>query len=130
MARKPSKGPTERELDILQVLWGQGESSVREVQQCLAASEEISFTSVQTVLQIMFDKGLVGRELKGRSYVYRPAISQEAVQRTLLTNLLDRAFGGSAKALVSRALDVKRTSMEDLDEIRALLDEARRSDDA
>ena len=129
MARKPSAGPTERELDILQVLWEQGECGVRQVHHRLAEAEEISFTSVQTMLQIMFDKGLVERELHGRSYTYRAAISREETQRTLLTNLLDRAFGGSASALVSRALDVKRASQEELDEIRALIDEARRNDD-
>jgi BlaI family penicillinase repressor len=130
MARKPSSGPTERELDILHVLWQRGRGSVREVHERLSESEEVSFTSVQTMLQIMFDKGLVERELQGRSYVYRAAASQEETQRTLLADLLERAFGGSAKALVSRALDVKRASREELDEIQALLDEARRERDA
>lgn len=130
MARKPRQGPTERELDILRVLWEDGRCSVREVHGRLAESEAISFTSVQTMLQIMFDKGLVERELLGRSYVYGARESQEETQRTLLTDLLERAFGGSAKTLVSRALDVKRATREELDEISALIDEARRNDDA
>jgi BlaI family transcriptional regulator, penicillinase repressor len=130
MARRPSRGPTERELEILQALWTNGKSSVRAVHEHLSESEEISFTSVQTMLQVMFDKGLAQRELQGRTYLYRAATSQEDAQRTLLADLLDRAFGGSAKALVSRALDVKRATNEELDELHALLDEARRVDDA
>lgn len=130
MARKPSRGPTERELEILQVLWQDGTRSVREVHERLAETEAISFTTVQTMLQVMFDKGLTQRELQGRSYVYRAATSQEEAQRTLLADLLDRAFGGSAKALVSRALDVRRATPEELDELRALLDDARSASDA
>jgi BlaI family penicillinase repressor len=130
MARKASTGPTERELDILHVLWEGGRCSVREVRERLARNEDVSFTSVQTMLQVMHDKGLVERELQGRSYIYRAAASREDAQRTLLANLLDKAFGGSAKALVSRALDVRRASREELDEIQALLDEARRESDA
>jgi predicted transcriptional regulator len=130
MARRPSRGPTERELEILQVLWHDGTRSVREVHERLSETEEISFTTVQTMLQVMFDKGLTQRELQGRSYVYRAATSQEEAQRTLLADLLDRAFGGSAKALVSRALDAKRATNEELDELRALLDAVRSADDA
>lgn len=128
MARKASSGPTERELDILNVLWEHAKASVREVHEDLAQNEEISFTSVQTMLQIMFDKRLVGRELLGRSYCYWPLASREDTQRTLLTNLLDKAFGGSAKALVSRALDVQRASPQELQEISALIEEARDED--
>lgn len=129
MARKPTHGPTDRELDILQVLWSEGECSVREVHQRLSAREKISFTSVQTMLQIMFDKGLVSRDLAGRSYVYRASESREETQGSLLLNLLDRAFGGSAKALVSRALQSGRASAQELEEIQALLDAAREEAD-
>lgn len=130
MARRPTTGPTERELEILQVLWRHGRSTVRQVHEQLAKEEEISFSAVQTMLQIMFDKGFAKRELNGRTYDYWAVTSQEETQRTLLNDLLDRAFGGSAKALVSRALDVKRASAEELDEIQALLDQAKEASDA
>lgn len=130
MARRPTTGPTERELEILQVLWQQGRCTVRQVHERLAKVEEVSFSTIQTMLQVMFDKGLVERELTGRTYAYRAVTSQEEAQRTLLADLLERAFGGSAKALVSRALDVKRASTEELAEIQALLDEARGAADA
>lgn len=130
MARKPTTGPTERELEILKVLWQHGRGTVRQVHELLAQKEQISFSTVQTMLQIMFDKGLVARDLEGRTYEYWAASSQEDTQRTLLGDLMDRAFGGSAQALVSRALDVKRASAEELDEIQRLLDEAREARDA
>lgn len=130
MARKGTTGPTERELDILHILWDRGRSSVRDVHAVLEEEEGLSFTSVQTMLQIMFEKELVGRELEGRSYVYWPRLTREEAQSTLLGDLLERAFGGSAKALVSRALDVKQVSEAELEEIRRLLDEAEGADHA
>lgn len=128
MARKASSGPTERELDILNVLWEHGELNVRGVHERLSHKEKLSFNSVQTILQIMFDKGHVERELHGRSYSYRAKRSQRDVQTGLLLNLLDRAFGGSAKSLISRALEVKWASPTELEEISQLLDEARHRD--
>lgn len=130
MARRPSRGPTERELEILQVLWGNGTCSVRDVHERLSQDEATSFSTVQTMLQVMFEKGLVERDLRGRTFLYRAAVEREETQRTLLADLLERAFGGSAKALVSRALDVKRPKADELEEIQALLDQARRGDDA
>ncbi len=126
MARKASAGPTERELDILDVLWVRGRAGVRDVHAALNEREKLSFTAVQTMLQIMFDKGLVGRHLEGRSYVYWAAVTREEAQTALLGDLLDRAFGGSAAALMSRALDVKRATKAELDEIEALIEKARR----
>lgn len=126
MARKASAGPTERELDILDVLWVRGRAGVRDVHAALNEREKLSFTAVQTMLQIMFDKGLVSRHLEGRSYVYWAAVTREEAQTTLLGDLLDRAFGGSAAVLMSRALDVKRATKAELDEIEALIEKARR----
>lgn len=121
MARPPTQGPTDRELDILHVLWETDRSNVRDVHSALNENEPLSFTSVQTMLQIMYDKGLVDRELQGRSYQYWALVSQVQTQRNLVANLIDRAFGGSARALVSRALDVHPASAQELAEIRALL---------
>lgn len=125
MARKANTGPTERELDILAVLWHGERHSVREVHEALHERFHLSFTSVQTMLQIMFEKGLVERELMGRSYVYRASVTREEAQTTLLEDLLERAFGGSAAALVSRALDVRPTTQAELDEIEATIERAR-----
>ena len=130
MARRLSTGPTERELEILQALWRRGKGTVRQLHELLTSEEEVSFSAVQTMLQIMFEKGFVARELENRTYVYWAVVSQDESQRTLLSDLLDRAFGGSAKALVSRALDVRRASKEELDEIQLLIDAAREAGNA
>lgn len=81
------------------------------------------------MLQVMFDKGLVARELVGRTFVYRPAVGRQETQGSLVADLLERALGGSAKALVSSALDAKRLTAEELAEIRALIDEASAAED-
>lgn len=128
MARRKTVGPTERELEILEVLWELDESgvgaSVRDVHEALSRDERVSFTSVQTMLAVMFEKGWASRRLEGRGYVYEPAVSKEDVQRTLVQDLLERAFDGSAKRLVSRALDVTPVNDSELEEIRRLIDEA------
>lgn len=129
MTRRVIGGPTDRELEILQVLWRLGRCSVRDVHDALLESEEVSFTTVQTMLQVMFDKGLVERELVRRAYWYWPAESQAETQTTLVRSLMERAFGGSAKALVSRALDSRRSTPAELDEIQKLLDAAREAQD-
>lgn len=129
MARRGLVSPTDRELEILQVLWGLGKGSVRDVHEVMLESEEVSFTTVQTMLQVMFGKGLVGRELVRRTYSYWPVVSQVETQSTLVASLVERAFGGSANALVSRALDLKRVSRAELDEIQELLDAAREAQD-
>src|SRR5690554_2237642 len=129
MTRRAVAGPTDRELEILQVLWPLGRSSVRDVHEAMLESEEVSFTTVQTMLQVMFDKGLVERELVRRTYWYWPAETQIETQTTLVNTLMERAFGGSAKALVSRALDARRSTPEELDEIQKLLDAAREAHD-
>lgn len=89
----------------------------------------MAFSTVQTMLQVMFDKGLVARELVGRTFFYRPAVGRQETQGSLVADLLERAFGGSAKALVSSALDAKRLTAEELAEIRALIDEASAAED-
>ena len=123
MPRPRSTGPTDRELDLLAVLWNHGPSTVRDVHQALG--EDAGFTTIQTMLQVMHDKSLVTRQKKGRTYVYRAAVTEEQTQRTLVTDLLERAFGGSAKVLVSRALDAHPASEEELAEIEELIRQAR-----
>lgn len=122
MARPPTQGPTDRELDILHVLWAADRSNVRDVHRVLSENERLSFTSVQTMLQIMYDKGLVDRELQGRSYQYWALVTQAETQRSLVSNLIDRAFGGSARALVTRALDAHPASAEELAQIKDLIE--------
>ena len=104
--------PTDAELAILRVLWERGPSTVRQVHESL--------------MQIMAEKGLVGRDETDRTHVYAPRRSEEHTQRQLLQDLLDRAFGGSALKLVMQALSTKKSSPEELAQIRQLLDEGER----
>jgi predicted transcriptional regulator len=121
--------PTEAELSILRVLWERGPSTVREVHEAIvrgrAGAKATGYTTVLKLLQIMTEKGLVTRDERMRSHVYRARWSEDTTQRQLVTDLLDRAFGGSAARLVMQALDVSPASAEELKEIRRLIDERR-----
>jgi predicted transcriptional regulator len=124
MTRTPQR-PTEAELEILRVLWERGPSTVRQVHESLAEQRETGYTTTLKLMQIMADKGLVTRDESSRTHVYAAKASQENTQRQLVNDLVDRAFGGSAAELVLRALSSHKTSNEELDEIRRLIDEAR-----
>jgi BlaI family transcriptional regulator, penicillinase repressor len=118
--------PTKLELTILRALWDAGPSSVRDVQKVLQASRPTGYTTVLKMLQIMTEKGLVERDETVRPQIYRPKATQEQTQRQLLRDLIQRAYGGSVKALVMQALGTSKTSPEALQEIEKLLDRAER----
>jgi BlaI family transcriptional regulator, penicillinase repressor len=121
MASKPPR-PTEAELNILQVLWQSGPRSVRAIQQMLNKTKPTGYTTVLKMLQIMTEKGLVDRDETVRPQIYRARYSQENTQRRMLGDLVQRAFGGSVKALVLQALATKKSSPEELEAIEKLLD--------
>jgi BlaI family transcriptional regulator, penicillinase repressor len=114
--------PTKMELAILRVLWDKGPGSVREIQARLSATRETGYTTALKMLQIMTEKGLVERDETVRPQIYRARYSQEKTQRQLLQDLVQRAFGGSVKALVMQAISTKKSSPEDLEAIEKLLD--------
>jgi predicted transcriptional regulator len=120
-ARLPK--PTDAELAILRVLWEQGPSTVRRIQQVLDRPRPTGYTTVLKLLQIMTEKGLVRRDERERSHVYRARLSQDQTQQQLLGDLLDRAFAGSTSRLVMQALSSRKASPEELAEIRRMLDE-------
>lgn len=117
--------PTDAELAILRVLWERGPATVRQVHEALAGERETGYTTTLKLMQIMADKRLVDRDESSRTHVYTASMSEEHTQGQLLNDLVDRAFGGSAAALVLRALSTQATSDEELREIRKLIDEAR-----
>jgi predicted transcriptional regulator len=129
---KPAKSqlprPTQSELEILSVLWDRGPSSVREVQQSLAATRECGYTTVLKLLQIMAGKGLVARDESQRSHVYRAAVAREQTQRQLVDDLVERAFGGSAGRLIQQALASGKASPREMREIRRLIQRAEGED--
>lgn len=121
MAEKKVR-PTELELTILRVLWDVGPSSVREVTRILNETRRTGYTTVLKMFQIMHEKGLVDRDESRRPQIYRTRHSQAQTQRQLLRDLVDRAFGGSTRALVMQALSTRKSAPEDLEEIERLLD--------
>jgi predicted transcriptional regulator len=114
--------PTDAELAILRVLWEQGPATVRRVYEALAGTRETGYTTTLKLMQIMAEKGLVTRDESARTHVYAARLSQHQTQRQLVSDLLDRAFGGSAAALVMQALSAGQTSPEELRQIRQLID--------
>jgi predicted transcriptional regulator len=119
---KSSPKPTEGELSILAVLWERGPSTVRQVFEVLSRERDLGYTTVLKMLQIMQEKGLVARDESERTHVYRARESADATQATLVDDLMDRAFGGSAMKLVMHALASKKATQEELAEIRKLLE--------
>lgn len=112
--------PTDAELSILRVLWERGPSTVREVHESLPDGS--GYTTVLKLMQIMTEKGLVVRDESQRAHVYSSRVTQEKTQRQLVTDLVERAFGGSPAQLAMQALSTKKTSPEELVELRRLLD--------
>jgi predicted transcriptional regulator len=125
MSRSPVPRPTDAELAILRVLWARGPSTVRQVHEALARDRQAAYTTALKLLQIMTEKGLVERDERDRTHVYRARNGEEQTQRQLVRDLVDRAFGGSAAKLVLQALATKRASADDLREIGRAIDQAR-----
>jgi predicted transcriptional regulator len=115
--------PTDSELAILRVLWTRGPSTVRQVAEALG--RETGYTTVLKLMQIRTDTGLVVRDESDRTHIYQAAYTEDQTQRQLVSDLLDRAFDGSAAKLVLQALSSNTTSAQELEEIRKLLNKQR-----
>src|SRR5579863_6718514 len=118
---RPAVLPTDAELDILAVLWRRGPSTVREVHDALG--KESGYTTTLKQMQLMTEKGLLLRSERFRSHVYEAGVPKEQTQKQITADLLQRAFEGKAASLVMGALSVQPASREELQEIRAMLDE-------
>ncbi len=123
MARKNILQPTGSELGILRILWDSGPATVREVNDAMNKAKTTGYTTTLKLMQIMAEKGLLVRDESQWKHVYKPAIEEEAIQKQLVGELLERAFSGSAEKLVMRALSAKKISADELAKIRKLLDE-------
>lgn len=117
--------PSDFELAILRVLWRLGPATVRQVHEVLQEERRLGYTTVLKTMQIMGEKGLLVRDESAKSHVYAAAEAELKTQRSLVKDLLDRAFGGSALALMSHALHAKKPNATELEAIQAMLDEAR-----
>lgn len=115
--------PTESELEILNILWDKGPSTVRDVHEVLEKNKEVGYTTTLKLMQIMHDKKLLKRDTGTRSHVYTANISQEKTQGQLVKRLIDSVFNGSASQLVMQALGNHKTNRAELDEIKKYLEE-------
>lgn len=129
MRRRRKSGPTDAELEILNVLWERGSSTVREVHGELTERKPTGYTTVLKFLQIMTEKGLVVRDESRPAHVYSPAASAEETQGQIVRDMLERAFGGSTYKLVMQALSTRASTPDELARIRELLDELEGSGD-
>jgi predicted transcriptional regulator len=122
MAKSPAAPkPTAAELDLLQVLWPLGAATARQVHEAIIRERpDVSYATVLRLMQIMHGKGILIRDESERSHVYAPAQAQESLQTNLLKDLMQRAFSGSAKALVLAALKTG-ISKKEREEIEKLL---------
>jgi predicted transcriptional regulator len=119
--------PTAAELQILQVLWERGPSTVREVHEALQAEKAPGYTTVLKLMQIMTGKGLVRRNEDQRAHVYEAQEPAEKTKRQLAADMLERVFDGSARELMLHALAAQRSSRQEIEELRSLLDEHERN---
>lgn len=121
--------PTDAELEILNVLWQRGASTVRDVHQAITRTRPaMGYTTVLKLMQIMAEKNLVRRDESQRAHVYEARLAREQTQQQLIGELIERAFEGSATKLVMQALSAKQASAEELSTIREMLDEFERGD--
>lgn len=120
-----SPTPTRAELAVLRTLWTDGPSTVREVHDRLARHRTVAYTTTLKTLQVMTTKGLVEREERGIQHLYRAKHPETAMKRRLVTELVDRAFGGLTAQLVIQALASRRASAEELEDIRRVIAAAR-----
>ena len=113
--------PTESELEILRILWERTKASVRDVHEELSKTKDAGYTTTLKLMQIMFEKGLVGRNDSVKIHIYYPIVSREKTQKQLLGKMIANLFGGSYKELVLHALGNHKSSPEELEEIQKLL---------
>ena len=116
MARKHSKTFTERELEIMRILWDRGEATVREMQQALPGDRH--YNSVLTIVRVLDRKGHITHRQEGRGFVYRAAAPQEESRSKMLSHVIDTVFGGSFESIVLNMVDHGDLTLEQLDEIR------------
>ena len=126
MSKKINIKPTEAELEILQILWEHGESTVRYVNELLnkrrrGRQKEIGYTTTLKLMQLMHEKGLASRNEEKRTHIYTAKVRENEMQKALLDKFVDKTFRGAAMKMVMQTLGNHKTSQKELDEIKALI---------
>lgn len=126
--RKSKRMLTPLELEIMNVLWDCGPSNVQAVQAKLSQSPKLAYTTVQTMLNVLYRKGRVRRTLRGRAYEYEPLLTRERAVRRALREVIDRLFGGSAEGLVMSLVESRQLDPGKLKKLSALVEERERNE--
>ncbi len=121
MAKKRLPRPTDVELEILRVFWDRGPSTVREIHNSLKKDRDTGYSTTLKMMQVMHAKGLLVRDESTRPQSYQPAAPQDKTQLQMIDNLVQKAFGGAAGRMLTRALAARRVSPEELQEIKKLI---------
>ncbi len=121
MARPRSESPTPAELEVLRIIWEHGPCTVRETMGHFTRGRSRAYTSVMSLMNVMAEKGQLKRAPRGRAFVYRARAPRERTLKGMVGDLLERAFDGSASAMVTNLLDRANPSDEELDEIRKII---------
>jgi len=119
--------PTERELEILKILWARGEATVREVYEEMSRSAPIVQNTVQAFLRTMEEKRLVAHRVAGRSFIYRPLVKRDQTNRNLATNLLDRVFDGAIDQMVQSVISAQQPTTAEIARLEELLQTAKQN---
>lgn len=120
---KKKNTPTESELEILQILWQNGSSSVREVNDILNTEREVGYTTTLKIMQIMNDKGLVVRDTSSRTHIYKAAATEDDTQIKLLVIFIEKTYRGSAMRMIMHALCHQEASGKEIEELKKIIDQ-------
>jgi predicted transcriptional regulator len=118
---------TKLELVLMKIVWEKGKATVSEVQQSLKTDEKLAYSTVLTMLRVLEKKGFLNHKVDGRTYVYEPKITQNEVSKGMITDLLDRLFGGSMVQLFNTLMDAENIPNDELQQIRQIIDEKERT---
>ena len=121
----PEQTPTERELEILKILWDRREATVREVYDEMSRHAPIVQNTVQAFLRTMEDKKLVRHRLEGRTFIYQPLLRPQDTKQKLVSRVLHRVFDGAIDQLVQSALSLRQPTADELVRLEALINEAK-----
>ncbi len=125
MARNKSTQLTDGEQSIMEVLWREGEASVRDITNALSVEKQTAYTTVQTLCKILAEKGYADFRKKGKAFIYIPKITQKEARQSALTTMMNKFFGGSPKVLAQHLMQETDIELEDLEALQKQIDESK-----
>ncbi|MBV8748737.1 MAG: BlaI/MecI/CopY family transcriptional regulator [Candidatus Eremiobacteraeota bacterium] len=125
MARRRSVPLTEVELRLMEIVWASGPATVAQIVEAIPTEERPAYNTVQTMMKILERKGYVQHRAEGRAFVYKAIVDRDAAARTALSQVVQRFFGGSPRALALNLVEGDHLSQDDLDEIRRTIARAK-----